>query len=50
VHPQELDPEIFELEEFLTGSQYRKKWLPDDDPPIQPTESGGLTAPEKIRI
>jgi chromosome segregation ATPase len=27
VHPQKLDLEIFELQEFLPGSQNRKEWL-----------------------
>jgi chromosome segregation ATPase len=27
VHPQKLDLEIFELQEFLPGSQHRKEWL-----------------------
>ena len=27
-HPQKLDQEIFELEEFLPDSQNRKEWLP----------------------
>jgi hypothetical protein len=27
VHPHKLDLEIFELEEFLPGSQNRKEWL-----------------------
>jgi chromosome segregation ATPase len=31
VHPQKLDLEIFELEEFLPGSQNRKDWLPGLD-------------------
>jgi site-specific DNA recombinase len=31
VHPQKLDLEIFELEEFLPGSQIRKEWLPGLD-------------------
>jgi len=31
VHPQKLDLEIFELEEFLPGSQNRKEWLPGLD-------------------
>lgn len=31
VHPQKLDLEIFELLEFLPGSQNRKKWLPGLD-------------------
>ena len=31
VHPQKLEPEIFELEEFLPGSQNRKEWLPGLD-------------------
>jgi site-specific DNA recombinase len=29
VHPQKLDLEIFELQEFLPGSQNRKEWLPE---------------------
>jgi chromosome segregation ATPase len=29
VHPQKLDLEIFELQEFLCGSQNRKEWLPE---------------------
>jgi chromosome segregation ATPase len=31
VHPQKLDLEIFELQEFLPGSQNRKEWLPGED-------------------
>ncbi|MGA8269108.1 MAG: hypothetical protein WB787_15190, partial [Candidatus Acidiferrales bacterium] len=31
VHPRKLDLEIFELEEFLPGSQNRKEWLPGLD-------------------
>jgi hypothetical protein len=31
VHPQKLDLEIFELQEFLPGSQNRKEWLPGLD-------------------
>ena len=31
VHPHKLDLEIFELEEFLPGSQNRKEWLPGLD-------------------
>jgi hypothetical protein len=31
VHPQKLDLEIFELLEFLPGSQNRKEWLPGLD-------------------
>jgi site-specific DNA recombinase len=31
VHPQKLDLEIFELQEFLPGSQNRKDWLPGLD-------------------
>jgi site-specific DNA recombinase len=31
VHPQKLELEIFELEEFLPGSQNRKEWLPGLD-------------------
>jgi site-specific DNA recombinase len=31
VHPQKLDLEIFELDEFLPGSQNRKEWLPGLD-------------------
>jgi chromosome segregation ATPase len=31
VHPQKLDLEIFELQEFLPGSQNRKKWLALED-------------------
>ena len=31
VHPQKLDLEIFELQEFLPGSQNRKAWLPGPD-------------------
>ena len=31
VHPQKLDLEIFELQEFLLGSQNRKEWLPGLD-------------------
>jgi chromosome segregation ATPase len=31
VHPQKLDLEIFELQEFLPGSQNRKEWLPELD-------------------
>jgi chromosome segregation ATPase len=28
VYPKKLDPEIFELQEFLPGSQNREEWLP----------------------
>ena len=31
VHPHKLDLEVFELEEFLPGSQNRKNWLPGLD-------------------
>ena len=31
VYPQKLDLEIFELQEFLPGSQNRKEWLPGLD-------------------
>jgi hypothetical protein len=31
VHPHKLDLEIFELQEFLPGSQNRKEWLPNRD-------------------
>jgi hypothetical protein len=31
VHPQKLDLEIFELEEFQLSSQNRKEWLPGLD-------------------
>lgn len=31
VHPQKLDLEIFELQEFLPGSQNRKEWLALED-------------------
>ena len=31
VYPQKLDLEIFELKEFLPGSQNRKEWLPGLD-------------------
>ena len=31
VHPQKLDVEIFELQEFLPGSRNRKDWLPGLD-------------------
>ena len=31
VHPQKLALEVFELEEFLPGSQNRKEWLPGLD-------------------
>ena len=36
VHPLKLDLEIFELEEFLPGSQKRKDWLPGQDSNLQP--------------
>ena len=31
VHPEKLDMEIFELEEFHPGSQHRSDWLPSLD-------------------
>ena len=31
VHPQKFDLEIFELQEFLPGSQNRKEWLALED-------------------
>ncbi len=35
VYPQKLDLEIFELQEFLSGSQNRKEWLPGEDSNLQ---------------
>jgi len=31
VYPQKLDLEIFEMQEFLPGSQNRKEWLALED-------------------
>lgn len=36
VHPRKLGLEVFELEEFLPGSQNRKGWLPGQDSNLQP--------------
>jgi site-specific DNA recombinase len=36
VHPEKLELEVFELEEFLPGSQNRKEWLPGLDSNWQP--------------
>jgi len=35
VHPHKLDLQVFELEEFLPGSQERKNWLPGEDSNLQ---------------
>ena len=36
VHPQKLALEVFELDEFIPGSQNRKVWLPGQDSNLQP--------------